>query len=93
MGRAGDFRHPLASPKLIAVAGGADILPELAGCKSARNWITTPDEVIERMPAARRGAPGEIKSWLILQPGPAALTDGLAAVQSVIENSAAVARM
>jgi iron complex transport system substrate-binding protein len=38
------------------------------------------------MPAVRRGAIHEIKSPLILQPGPAALTDGLAALQSIIGN-------
>jgi len=34
-----------------------------------------------------RGAIHEIKSSLILQPGPAALTDGLAALQDIIEQS------
>jgi iron complex transport system substrate-binding protein len=33
----------------------------------------------------RRGFVREIKSSLILQPGPAALTDGVHAIQSVIE--------
>jgi iron complex transport system substrate-binding protein len=32
----------------------------------------------------RHGALHEIKSSLILQPGPAALTDGLAALQAII---------
>jgi iron complex transport system substrate-binding protein len=38
----------------------------------------------ERVPAVRRGALHEIKSPLILQPGPAALTDGLAALAAII---------
>jgi iron complex transport system substrate-binding protein len=38
-------------------------------------------------PAVRCGAVHEIKSPLILQPGPAALTDGLAALQTIIEQS------
>ena len=38
----------------------------------------------DRTPAVRRGALHEIKSPLILQPGPAALTDGLAALQAII---------
>ena len=42
----------------------------------------------DRMAAVRRGALHEIKSSLILQPGPAALTDGLAALQAIIKNSA-----
>jgi iron complex transport system substrate-binding protein len=36
------------------------------------------------VPAVRRGALHEIKSSLILQPGPAALTDGLAALHDII---------
>jgi iron complex transport system substrate-binding protein len=42
----------------------------------------------ERIPAVQRGAVYEIKSPLILQPGPAALTDGLAALQAIIVNAA-----
>ena len=37
------------------------------------------------IPAVRNDALHEIKSPLILQPGPAALTDGLAALQAIIE--------
>ncbi len=43
----------------------------------------------EAIPAVRDGALYEIKSPLILQPGPAALTDGLAALQDIIEGWAA----
>jgi iron complex transport system substrate-binding protein len=38
-----------------------------------------------QLPAVRNGALREIKSSLILQPGPAALTDGLRALQNVIQ--------
>lgn len=41
------------------------------------------------LPAVRNGAVFEIKSPLILQPGPAALTDGLAAIEAIIAKSAA----
>jgi iron complex transport system substrate-binding protein len=49
-----------------------------------------PEEVASRpgwadIPAVRAGFVREIKSPLILQPGPAALTDGVRAVQAVIE--------
>jgi iron complex transport system substrate-binding protein len=37
------------------------------------------------VPAVRDGELHEIKSPLILQPGPAALTDGLDAIQGVIQ--------
>jgi len=97
--------------ELIEAAGGADIFPELAPCKSARDRIVTPDEVIRRapdiiigswcgkkfkseklvarpgfetLPAVRNSRLHEIKSPLILQPGPAALTDGLAALEAII---------
>jgi iron complex transport system substrate-binding protein len=39
----------------------------------------------ETIPAVRTGQLHEIKSALILQPGPAALTDGLAALQAIIQ--------
>ena len=38
----------------------------------------------DRIPAVQRGALHEIKSPLILQPGPAALTDGLAALSAIV---------
>lgn len=40
------------------------------------------------VPAVRTGALHEIKSAIILQPGPAALTDGLAALEAIIRPSA-----
>lgn len=97
--------------ELIDAAGGADIFPERARCKSAKDRIVAPDEVIHRapdiivgswcgkkfnrnkvaarpgfeaVPAIRGGRVHEIKSALILQPGPAALTDGLAALEAII---------
>lgn len=97
--------------ELVEAAGGTDIFPELATCKSAKDRIVMPDEVIRRapdiivgswcgkkfkpekvvartgfeaVPAVRSGQLHEIKSPLILQPGPAALTDGLAALEAII---------
>ena len=43
----------------------------------------------DAIPAVRGGYVREIKSSLILQPGPAALTDGVRAIQGVIEEWAA----
>jgi iron complex transport system substrate-binding protein len=40
----------------------------------------------DQLPAVRNGALHEIKSSLILQPGPAALTDGLRALQDAIQS-------
>ena len=99
--------------ELIDAAGGTDVFPELAACKSARERIVTAEEVIRRspdiiigswcgkkfrsekvvarpgfrtIPAIKRGRLHEIKSPLILQPGPAALTDGLAALEAIISS-------
>jgi iron complex transport system substrate-binding protein len=43
----------------------------------------------DAVPAVRNGAVYEIKSPLILQPGPAALTDGLAAIEAIIASAVA----
>ncbi len=56
-----------------------------------------PEKVASRagfdaLPAVRKGAVFEIKSPLILQPGPAALTDGLAALEAIIAGAASSAR-
>jgi len=101
--------------ELIEAAGGTDIFPELAACKSAKDRIVTREEIIRRapdimvgswcgkkfrqekvvarpgfeaVPAVRSGRLHEIKSPLILQPGPAALTDGLAALEAIISSPA-----
>jgi len=47
----------------------------------------------ERTPAVRCGRLHEIKSSLILQPGPAALTDGLAALRAIIGAAPAPSRI
>jgi len=103
--------------ELIAVAGGEDVFPELAGQSLGRNRIIhdpaevprrapdiilgswcgkkfQPAEVAARpgwadVPAVRSGFVREIKSPIILQPGPAALTDGVRAIQEVIVEWAA----
>lgn len=39
----------------------------------------------DRLPAVADGHLYEVRSSLILQPGPAALTDGLAALEAIVE--------
>lgn len=41
----------------------------------------------EQIPAVRRGALYDIKAPIILQPGPAALTDGLQALRAIVEQA------
>ncbi|MGA8951913.1 MAG: ABC transporter substrate-binding protein, partial [Xanthobacteraceae bacterium] len=53
-----------------------------------------PEKVVARpgfadLPAVQRGAVHEIKSPLILQPGPAALTDGLNALETILAQAMA----
>lgn len=100
--------------ELIRIAGGDDILPELAAEPMAKNRIMADgSRVIERNPDIIFGSwcgkkfrpdkvamrPGweniaavrnrqlfEIKSPIILQPGPAALTDGIQAIAQHIRD-------
>ena len=46
-----------------------------------------PPAGFEQIPAVRNRALYEIKSPIILQPGPAASTDGLKALQAIIERA------
>ncbi len=98
--------------ELIDTAGGIDVFPQLAMCKSATERIVTPQQVIDAapdivigswcgkkfipekftarkgfdaIPAVRGGFLHEIKSPLILQPGPAALTDGLDELVRIVD--------
>jgi len=83
---------------IIGIAGGDDCFPELAREPLAKQRIlANGDEVIRRapdkvaarpgwetIPAVRNGDLDEIKSPIILQPGPAALFDGLDAIHRII---------
>jgi iron complex transport system substrate-binding protein len=111
-----EWDNPLISgigwvSELIEVAGGEDVFKELAGQKSAKDRIVSPEAVIaaapdvilaswcgkkvvpekirqrpgwSKIPAVQTNRVVEIKSPLILQPGPAALTDGLNAILAAL---------
>jgi iron complex transport system substrate-binding protein len=76
--------------QLIEIAGGIEIFPQLALMKNAKDRIVTGADVIAAKPDIIVGSwcgknfVREIKSTLILQPGPAALTDGLDALAGII---------
>jgi iron complex transport system substrate-binding protein len=82
--------QPLGRQRIIADAGE---VPRRAPDVIFGSWCGKkfrPEELAARpgwstIPAVRTGFVREIKSAVILQPGPAALTDGLRAVQEVIE--------
>ncbi|MBM0205270.1 ABC transporter substrate-binding protein [Micromonospora sp. STR1s_5] len=64
-----------AAPDVILASWcGKKVVPERMGARPG--W--------DRIPAVRAGRIVEIKSPLILQPGPAALTDGLDAIRTAI---------
>jgi iron complex transport system substrate-binding protein len=81
--------QPLGRQRIIADAAE---VPRRAPDIILGSWCGKkfrPDEVAARpgwsgIPAVRSGFVREIKSAIILQPGPAALTDGLPAIQQVI---------
>ncbi|MGH8269834.1 MAG: ABC transporter substrate-binding protein, partial [Steroidobacteraceae bacterium] len=82
--------QPLGRQRIIADAGEvARRAPDIIlGSWCGKKF--RPEEVAARpgwnaIPAVRTGFVREIKSAIILQPGPAALTDGLPAIQRVIE--------
>ena len=105
--------------QLIGVAGGDDVLPELAARRMGRERVVAdaleparrapdvivgswcgkkfrPDKVAARagwaeVPAVKNGRLHEIKSCDILQPGPAALTDGLEQLHRICAAWAAAA--
>ena len=60
------------------------IIASWCGMKVNRDYIRSRPGW-DAIPAVRNGHIYEIKSTYILQPGPAALTDGLAAMQTIIE--------
>jgi iron complex transport system substrate-binding protein len=61
------------------------IIGSWCGKKFRREKLKRPG--FDRIPAVKFDSLHEIKSPLILQPGPAALTDGLAALQAIIANA------
>ena len=81
--------QPLGRQRIIADAGE---VPRRAPDIILGSWCGKkfrPEEVAARpgwsaVPAVRSGFVREIKSAIILQPGPAALTDGLQAIEEVI---------
>lgn len=79
LGRDRIIADPLAVPRaepdiIIGSWCGKKFRPERVAARPG--W--------DQVPAVRNGELHEIKSPLILQPGPAALTDGLAALQGII---------
>jgi iron complex transport system substrate-binding protein len=88
-------RRPAARDRIVAPEAVITAAPEIV----VASWCgkkVRPERIAarpgwDRVPAVRDGRVHEIKSPLILQPGPAALTDGLDALVAIIRGSAAAA--
>ncbi len=105
--------------ELIEIAGGEDVLADLARSQGGAGRIhdgkrvlaARPDVILgswcgkkfrpekvagrpgwQDLPAVRNGALHEIKSAEILQPGPAALTDGVARIHAILRGLASPPR-
>ncbi len=80
-------RDRIVAPDTVAAAAPEVILASWCGKKVRPERIATRPGW-ERLPAVRAGRIHEIKSPLILQPGPAALTDGLDAIRAALAGGA-----
>jgi iron complex transport system substrate-binding protein len=78
----------IVTPERI-IAGEPDIIIGSWCGKKFRPEKVASRPGFDRLPAVQRSAVFEIKSPLILQPGPAALTDGLAVLEAIVLESVA----
>jgi iron complex transport system substrate-binding protein len=85
--RAPDAKSRIVTPDEVIAAAPDVIIGSWCGKKFAPQHVAARPG-FEVIPAVRNNALHEIKSPLILQPGPAALTDGLAALQAIIHGAA-----
>ena len=82
-------KHRIVGPDAVIAAAPDIIVGSWCG-KKFRPERVAARPGFEAVPAVRDGAVYEIKSSLILQPGPAALTDGLAAIERIVRDWAAM---
>jgi iron complex transport system substrate-binding protein len=85
--RAPDATGRIVTPEEVIAAAPDVIVGSWCGKKFVPERVAARPG-FDRLPAVRNGALHEIKSPLILQPGPAALTDGLAALEAIIHRVA-----
>jgi iron complex transport system substrate-binding protein len=88
-------RHPGARERIVTSEAVIEAAPDLV----IASWCgkkVVPARIAARpgwagVPAVARGAIVEIKSPLLLAPGPAVLTDGLAAIEAALDRAAGLA--
>jgi iron complex transport system substrate-binding protein len=90
LSREGLARNRIVAPEVVAARAPDVILASWCGKKVVPSRIAERDGWAD-LPAVRAGRIHEIKSPLILQPGPAALTDGLDAILKALWGTAATA--
>jgi iron complex transport system substrate-binding protein len=78
----------VVTPEAVIVAAPDIIIGSWCG-KKFRPERVAAREGFAGLPAVKNGFVREIKSTIILQPGPAALTDGLAAIEAIVAEWAA----
>lgn len=78
----------IVTPEAVIAAAPDIIIGSWCG-KKFRSERVAAREGFAGLPAVKNGFVREIKSTLILQPGPAALTDGLAAIEAIVAEWAA----
>ncbi len=83
LARAPDATARIVSPEAVAAAAPDVILASWCG-KKVRPERIAARPGFDAIPAVRQGRIHEIKSPLVLQPGPAALTDGLDAIRAAL---------
>jgi iron complex transport system substrate-binding protein len=85
--RAPDAKGRIVTPDEVIAAAPDVIVGSWCGKKFVPQRVAARPG-FEAVPAVQSGAMHEVKSPLILQPGPAALTDGLAALETIIHDAA-----
>jgi iron complex transport system substrate-binding protein len=85
--RAPDAKSRIVTPDEVVAAAPDVIVGSWCGKKFVGSRVAARPG-FDTIPAVRTGALHEIKSPLILQPGPAALTEGLAALEAIIGDAA-----
>ena len=85
--RASDAKGRILTPDEVIAAASDVIVGSWCGRKFVPSRVAARPG-FEAVPAVQSGALHEIKSPLILQPRPAALTDGLAALEAIIRGAA-----
>lgn len=82
-----DARNRILTPDAVAARAPEIVIASWCGRKVNKDWIRARPGW-DRVPAVRNNQIHEVKSTIILQPGPAALTDGVRRLREIIAGAA-----